>query len=71
MKIKLTPNLRVLIAQKNIKQKELAEIIGVDPFSVSRWVNGAAIPPLETAYKLAIILECKVDDLWLPEKIED
>lgn len=68
---KITPNLRVKFAEKNIKQKEIANLLGVTPQQVSRWVNGEAIPSLETSLKMAYIIECDVKDLWHFELIEE
>lgn len=70
MEIKLVPNIKVQIAKKNISQREISELIGVDKFTVSRWANGVSVPPVTAAYKLAIVLDCKVDDLWTYEIIE-
>jgi DNA-binding XRE family transcriptional regulator len=32
---------------------------------MNAWVNGRSMPTLETAFKIANMLECKVDDLYV------
>lgn len=52
------------LREKNgILQKELADMMGVNYVSVSKWENGKASPSEENLQKLAEILHCE------PEKI--
>jgi hypothetical protein len=34
------------------------------PQQVNAWATGVKIPQLETAFKMAAILQCQVDDLY-------
>lgn len=56
--------INVWIAKKEMTKKEVAEKLGVSNNVLSRWINNHSKPSLENAFKLADILECKVDDLY-------
>ncbi|SMO91056.1 helix-turn-helix transcriptional regulator [Melghirimyces algeriensis] len=47
-----------------ITQAEIAEKMGVSPQQMSAWVTGKKVPRLETAFELAHIIGCKVDELY-------
>jgi putative transcriptional regulator len=47
-----------------MQQTDLAEQMGVTKQTMNAWVKGRVKPPLETAFKIAFILRCNVDDLW-------
>ena len=67
----LSHRLKVLRAESRLSQKELAEKAGVDINSIARYESGKNTPQLDTAYLLAIALDCKIDDLVaLPEPAE-
>lgn len=46
----------MLCEEKDIKQKELAELIGVTEATMSRYINDKRIPKGESAAKMATIL---------------
>ena len=46
-----------------LKQYELAARMGLKQASVSAWENGQAYPTAENLLKLAVILDCSVDEL--------
>lgn len=54
--------------------KWLAEQLGKDPATVSKWCTNAAQPSLETLMQIAKLLDVQVDDLLrfdeLPEIVE-
>lgn len=56
--------LRVRLAELEIKQQDLSEELGVTKQTMNAWVNGRSLPTLETAFKIAKRLNCKVDDLF-------
>lgn len=60
----LKPKIRVRLAELDMRQQDLGEKLGVTKQTTSLWVNGKSTPTLETAFKIAYILECKVDDLY-------
>lgn len=57
-------NLNVWIAKSGMSKKEVANKMGVSQEVLSRWINNHSKPSLENAFKLAELLNCKVDDLW-------
>ena len=56
--------IREKIKEKGMTNKEVAEILGIDQNTVSRYTTGRIKLSLEMAAKIAEILECKVDDLY-------
>ena len=52
---------------KNITQRELAAMLGIERSTVSKWEKGISIPRGKTLIKLAEILECTVDELLIKE----
>ncbi len=55
--------LKVVLAEKGMTNKQLAEILDKDPAVISKWVTNAAQPNVEMFIQLAKILRVKVDDL--------
>lgn len=60
----LKSRIRIRLAELEIKQQDLAETLGVTKQTMSAWVNGRALPTLEMSFKIAKVLDCKVDDLF-------
>lgn len=60
----LKPRIKVRLAELNIKQKEVYEMLGVTKQTFSGWCTGRIDPTLEMAFKIAKLLDCKVDDLF-------
>ena len=55
--------IRKLRRAKDITQRELAELLGVDRTAISKWEQGVALPRGKTLIRLTEILECSADDL--------
>ena len=55
--------LKVVLAEKNRTNKWLAEQLGKDPASVSKWCTNASQPSLETLVEIARSLNVDVKDL--------
>jgi len=51
------------LKQKNMLQKDFAELIGVQPNTLSQWVNGKRQPDEESWIKLSRALKVSIDDL--------
>ena len=60
----LKSRLKVRLAELEIKQQDLSEELGVTKQTMNAWVKGRTMPTLETAFKIAKRLDCKVDDLF-------
>jgi transcriptional regulator with XRE-family HTH domain len=54
-----------------ISQQELAYIVGLKASAVSNYEQGTREPNIETLAKIAIALDCSVDDLIDFKKIHD
>lgn len=57
--------LKVLLAEKNISNKELAEKIGVGQVTMSKWVTNTSQLNLEKLIKISKVLEVSLDNLVL------
>jgi DNA-binding Xre family transcriptional regulator len=55
--------LKVVLADKKRTNKWLAEQLGKDPATVSKWCTNKAQPNLETLIQIAACLEVDVKDL--------
>ena len=55
--------IKVMLAERNQTNKWLAEQLGKDPATVSKWVTNASQPSLEMFFKSAQVLEYKYTDL--------
>ena len=55
--------LKVVLAEKKRTNKWLAEQLGVDPATVSKWCTNSAQPNLENLMEIAKVLEVDVKEL--------
>ena len=55
--------LKVVLAEKNISNKALAEMVGVSPATISKWVTNTSQPHLDMLIKLSRCLNVMVNDL--------
>ena len=55
--------LKVVLAEKKRTNKWLAEQLGKDPATVSKWCTNSCQPTLETLIKIAKLLEVEVAEL--------
>lgn len=55
--------LKVVLADKKRTNKWLAEQLGKDPATISKWCTNKAQPNLETLIQIAALLEVDVKDL--------
>ena len=60
--------LKVVLAEQKRTNKWLAEQLGKDPASVSKWCTNASQPSLETLVEIATSLNVDVKDLLLSTK---
>lgn len=63
MEAKNLNRLKVVLAEKNRTNKWLAEQLGKDPATVSKWVTNSAQPNLENLMDIAKCLEVDLNDL--------
>ena len=55
--------IKVVLVEKKRTNKWLAEQLGKDPATVSKWCTNTAQPSLETRLEIAKVLEVDVKDL--------
>ena len=55
--------IKVVLAEKKRTNKWLAEQLGKDPATVSKWCTNACQPPMETHIKIAKLLEVELSEL--------
>ena len=55
--------IKVVIVEKQRTNKWLAEQLGRDPATISKWCTNVAQPTLETLLQIAKLLEVEVQDL--------
>lgn len=63
--------LKVIFAERNIKQGGFAEKIGISPTTLSALVNGKNLPTLDVAYRIAEELDLNVMEIWKRVKESD
>ena len=59
--------IKVVLAEKDMTNKRLAELVGKDPAMVSKWVTNVAQPNVEMLILISKLLEVSVDDLLWTE----
>lgn len=57
--------IKIVLAEKERSSKWLAEKLGKDKSTVSRWCTNDMQPTIETFYQIAEILEIDVRDLFV------
>ena len=60
--------LKVVLAEKKRTNKWLAEQLGKDPATVSKWCTNTIQPNVETLVEIAKYLNVEIQDLVLPIK---
>ena len=61
--------LKVILAEKKHTNKWLAEQLGCNPATISKWCTNSAQPPLETLIQMSKVLEVRVEELIrIPEE---
>lgn len=63
MEGKYLNRLKVVLAEKRRNNKWLAEQLGVDPATVSKWCTNSAQPNLENLLEIAKSLEVDINEL--------
>ena len=56
-------NLKILMQEKGLKQVEIAEAVGCNKGTVSKWLNGKIEPGLVYIAKLLKVLNCTFEEL--------
>lgn len=59
--------IKVVLAEKKRTNKWLAEQLGVNPTTVSKWCTNSSQPDLATILKIADLLEVDIKELFIRE----
>ena len=55
--------IKVMLAERMVSNKELAEMLGKDPATISKWVTKTSQPSLENLIEISKCLKCEINDL--------
>ena len=59
--------LKVILDEKGMTQKELAELVNVSTPTISSIAKNQSIPKLDLAFKISRVLGVKIEDIWIYE----
>ena len=62
--------IKVMLAERNQTNTWLAEQLGKDPATVSKWVTNSSQPSLEMFFKIAQVLKCNYTELIRDQKFD-
>lgn len=62
--------LKVIFAERNIRQNDFAEKVEVAPSTLSQLTNNKSLPTLEVAYRIAAELDLNVMEIWVLKQNE-
>lgn len=60
--------IKAVLAEQRRTGKWLAEVMGKDQSTVSRWCSNRSQPPMDTMHKIAEILEIDIKELLVSSK---
>lgn len=55
--------IKVMLAERMLTNNQLAEMLGKDPATISKWVTNTSQPTLENLIEIARCLKCDMNDL--------
>ena len=65
MEVKIENKIREFRKEKNLSQQKLAKLVGLKRRSIMAYENNAIGPTLETAYKIAKVLEKDITEVFI------
>ena len=60
----MEPRIAEIRNSKGLKQIHVAKLVGISQQQLSDYEHKRAYPRVDKAFRLAKVLECKVDELW-------
>ena len=63
--------IRVVLAERDLNNKWLADKLGKDQATVSKWITNTTQPNVETLMQIARVLETQVDALLRFEELPE
>jgi transcriptional regulator with XRE-family HTH domain len=64
--VTITKGLTYMRDRAKLKQRELADMLGVERSTIAKWESGAAFPRASQLPELAKALDCTIDELYQP-----
>ena len=61
-------SLAAMRVNRQMKQKDVAAVLAVDPSTLRNWEKGVSAPTIEQYMKLCKIYDCKPNDIFLPKE---
>ena len=61
--------IKVMLAEHMMSNKELAEMLGNVPATVSKWVTNTSQPSLENLIEIARCLKCEINEIVRTESL--
>ena len=65
----MTRKLKVLRAMKEVKQEEVAEMLGITVTTYSKKENGKSDFTISEAKKLATFFDCTIEEIFFEDKV--
>lgn len=62
-------SLKAMRVNAKLNQKEVAKAIGISPNTLVNWENSYTFPDVTQLSKLCFLYGCKMDDIFLPDKL--
>lgn len=56
--------LKVIFAERDIRQKDFAQLVGMGNNTLSQLVNNKTLPTLPIAYRISEALDLSVEEIW-------
>lgn len=66
--MKFAKNLKDFITKNNLSLKDLADQLEVPSSTVHGWINGVPPKSIMTLKKIALLMNCSIDELCFDEK---
>jgi len=63
--VMIQSRLKVIFAERNIRQNEFAFKVEISQTTLSQLVNQKTLPTLEVAYRIAAELDLNVMEIWV------
>lgn len=71
VEISVKSKLKILRAERDWSQAQLAEALGVSRQTVNAIETGKYDPSLPLAFKMAYLFECSIEDIFTPDESEN
>jgi len=62
--VKMKNRIKILLFERDLRQKKVSELIGVTETTLSLWTNNKTQPSAGSLMKLMSILDCTPEDIY-------